>query len=49
MRIAKALADGTVTVVVDASGSKPEQRAVEELSAYLEAIGGHSVQARGTA
>ena len=43
MQITKALAEGTVTVVVDASGPKPDKPAAKELSTYLEAIGGRPV------
>jgi len=43
MQIDRALEEGTVSVVVDASGPKPDQHAAAELATYLGAIGGHPV------
>jgi len=49
MQIARELAEGSVTVVVDASGPKPDKRAARDLASHLETIGGHPVPVRRTA
>ena len=48
MQIAKALAEGTVTVVVDASAPKPDKGAAEDLATHLAEIGGHPVRVSRT-